>query len=56
MCLRSRTKDAQYLPTLKENLKDSLNKFKPDILLYNAGTDCLEGDPLGDLSVSPQVN
>ena len=24
-------------------------------MLYNAGTDCLVGDPLGDLSLSPQA-
>lgn len=28
---------------------------KPDILAYNAGTDILEDDPLGHLSITPQV-
>jgi len=28
----------------------------PDIIAYNAGTDCMVGDPLGQLSISPQVS
>ena len=27
-------------------------RSQPDFVLYNAGTDCLEGDPLGDLNLS----
>jgi histone deacetylase 11 len=27
--------------------------FEPDLLIYNAGTDILDGDPLGRLLVSP---
>lgn len=42
-----RTTDAEYLLMLKETLVDSLNKFNPEFLLYNAGTDCLAGDRLG---------
>lgn len=32
----------------------SLNEVRPDIIVYNAGTDVLDGDPLGGLSISPQ--
>lgn len=36
-------------------LEKSLSKFHPDIIVYNAGTDVLEGDPLGKLAVSAEV-
>jgi histone deacetylase 11 len=29
-----------------------MDQFRPDIVLYNAGTDTLKGDPLGGLSQS----
>uniref|UniRef100_A0AC34GYE2 Histone deacetylase domain-containing protein n=1 Tax=Panagrolaimus sp. ES5 TaxID=591445 RepID=A0AC34GYE2_9BILA len=50
--LRKYTEDAEYLRELKSNLKDALNEFFPDIIIYNAGTDCYEEDPLGCLSIS----
>lgn len=28
-------------------------KFDPDFVVYNAGTDILDGDPLGRLKVRP---
>lgn len=28
-------------------------RFNPELLVYNAGTDILEGDPLGRLKISP---
>ena len=31
-----------------------MKNFKPDFVIYNAGTDCLEGDPLGQLSLSAE--
>ena len=30
-------------------------EFKPQLLIYNAGTDILEGDPLGNLQVALQI-
>jgi len=33
----------------------ALGEFQPDIVVYNAGTDILEGDRLGLLSISEQV-
>ena len=32
----------------------AFEKFTPDLVIYNAGTDCMQGDPLGGLSISPQ--
>ncbi|XP_039295037.1 histone deacetylase 11 isoform X2 [Nilaparvata lugens] len=48
------TSDETYLDLVEKNLDDSLDTFQPDILVYNAGTDILEGDRLGCLSVSPK--
>ena len=45
--IRSGTDDKEYLARLEEGLATSFREFSPDIVLYNAGTDILEGDPLG---------
>ncbi|XP_018331299.1 histone deacetylase 11 [Agrilus planipennis] len=50
--LQHHTKDAEYLREVKRGLRIALSEFQPDIIVYNAGTDILEGDPLGGLSVS----
>ena len=36
-------------------LPQVLDSFKPDMVVYNAGTDVLEGDPLGILDITPKV-
>ncbi|KAJ3090228.1 Histone deacetylase 11 [Quaeritorhiza haematococci] len=46
--------DRQYLNLLRTNLTRVLDTFKPDFLLYNAGTDSLEGDRLGCMHLSPR--
>jgi histone deacetylase 11 len=33
----------------------ALDEFSPEIVVYNAGTDVLDGDALGCLSISAQV-
>ena len=38
------------------HVEGALNEFEPDVLVYNAGTDILDGDPLGCLSISAQVS
>lgn len=38
------------------NLKAALKEFKPDILVYNAGTDILDTDPLGHMRISEVVS
>ncbi|KAI5640258.1 histone deacetylase domain-containing protein [Phthorimaea operculella] len=50
--LKSGTEDQQYMLEVKSNVKQALEEFSPDILVFNAGTDILVGDPLGQLSVS----
>ncbi|KAF0691772.1 Aste57867_17043 [Aphanomyces stellatus] len=45
--------DATYLGALKHTLQQAMDAFNPDFILYNAGTDCLAGDPLGNMQLSP---
>ncbi len=49
------TNDKTYLRLLHINLEKSLNEFQPDLVVYNAGTDILQGDPLGNLDITPEV-
>ncbi|KAL8107276.1 histone deacetylase 2 isoform X1 [Apium graveolens] len=51
--VRSGTSTNDYLMKLDEALKVAGSKFDPELLIYNAGTDILDGDPLGRLKVSP---
>ncbi|XP_059544290.1 histone deacetylase 11 isoform X8 [Myotis daubentonii] len=48
------TEDDEYLDKVERNLKRALQEHPPDVMVYNAGTDILEGDRLGGLSISPQ--
>ena len=43
-----------YLKILKTNLPKAIKEFKPDIIIYNAGTDPLAGDELGKMQVCSQ--
>ena len=36
-------------------LPRALEEFEPDMVIYNAGTDVLKGDPLGVLDITPDV-
>ena len=53
--LEHHTNDKTYLRLLHINLEKSLNSFQPDLVVYNAGTDILQGDPLGNLDITPEV-
>ncbi|XP_029358772.1 histone deacetylase 11 isoform X3 [Echeneis naucrates] len=48
------TEDFEYLQKVHLHSEGALNEVQPDIIVYNAGTDILDGDPLGGLSISPQ--
>ncbi len=54
--LHSGTNSKRYLELLREHLPAALDEAKPDFVLYNAGTDCVSGDPLGALNIQPQVS
>ncbi|BBN04119.1 histone deacetylase 11 [Marchantia polymorpha subsp. ruderalis] len=51
--LRNQTSSEDYLRILDEQLQIAKQAFKPDLIVYNAGTDILDGDPLGQLRVTP---
>ncbi|KAL4452011.1 hypothetical protein ABPG75_007673 [Micractinium tetrahymenae] len=46
------TGDEEYLAGVAGALGSAFAEFSPDLLIYNAGTDVLDGDPLGRLRVS----
>ncbi|CAG2176093.1 unnamed protein product, partial [Oppiella nova] len=46
------TSDEEYLKLLKKNIKKAFQEFTPNLVIYNAGTDILSGDPLGGLNIS----
>jgi histone deacetylase 11 len=52
--LHAFTGDKLYLSTVTSALEEAFKRFKPDIIYYNAGSDILDGDPLGALSVSSE--
>jgi len=49
----SREPDHVYLQNVKDGLATVKEEFSADFILYNAGTDCMIGDPLGNLSLTP---
>lgn len=48
------TRDDEYLDYLSRRLPNALDDFDPDMVVYNAGTDVLIGDPLGQLDITPE--
>jgi len=52
-CTYPINRDVDYLATLKDNLANVVSEFNPDIIFYNGGTDCMKGDPLGAMNISP---
>lgn len=48
------TSDEKYLKLLKAGLEDFLDRNRPELILYQAGVDCWEGDALGGLKLSSE--
>ena len=46
------TADDEYLEIVKEALNKAIESAKPDLVIYDAGVDIYENDPLGLLNVS----
>ena len=44
-----------YLSNIRRELPPALDHYQPDMVVYNAGTDILMGDPLGALDITPEV-
>ncbi|PON96051.1 Histone deacetylase superfamily [Trema orientale] len=49
----SGTTTHEYLKKLDEALEVAAHTLVPELIVYNAGTDILDGDPLGRLKISP---
>jgi Deacetylases, including yeast histone deacetylase and acetoin utilization protein len=47
-------KDKEYLDIIEKNLPGALDKSKPDLIIYNAGTDPLDGDRVGRMHITKQ--
>ena len=47
-------KDTEFLQMIDRSLTKAFEEFKPDFVIYNAGTDCMVGDPLGCLNISEE--
>ena len=45
--VHEQTNDQQFLREVEQSLDKAFNEFKPEFVIYNAGTDCMVGDPLG---------
>ncbi|XP_071512496.1 histone deacetylase 11-like isoform X2 [Panulirus ornatus] len=50
------TEDEEYLERVSTHVEGAINEFSPHVVVYNAGTDIMEGDCLGLLSVSKQIS
>ncbi|CAI9093665.1 OLC1v1029223C2 [Oldenlandia corymbosa var. corymbosa] len=48
------TSTSEYLTKLDDALEVASRNFNPELIIYNAGTDILDGDPLGRLKISPE--
>lgn len=50
--LSSGISGAEYLAILHEQLTEALDELRPDLVVHNAGSDVLRGDPLSHLGLS----
>ena len=50
--VRSNIQDNEYLEIVKKNLPEAINTAKPDLIIYNAGTDIFEKDMVGSMNIS----
>jgi histone deacetylase 11 len=50
--LKSYVKDNEYLSLIIQELPKAISKTNPNLIIYNAGTDIFEEDPLGCMSIS----
>lgn len=53
--LRSQLRGAAYLEIVRENLAIALDRYLPEFVVYNAGSDVLASDPLTSLLLSPEA-
>ncbi len=46
--------DGEYIGLLERELPPAIEESSPGLIIYNAGTDVLKGDPLGGMSVTAE--
>jgi histone deacetylase 11 len=51
--LPASTSGADYMDALREHLPRALDRYRPDLVVYNAGFDVLASDPLSCLTLTP---
>jgi histone deacetylase 11 len=49
------TNDEEYMNQLQDHLPGALERVRPDMVIYNAGSDVLAGDPLSRLALSAKA-
>lgn len=47
-------KDKEYLELLKSAIPQAINEIKPDLIIYNAGSDVFEKDPIGKTALTQE--
>lgn len=52
--LKRWTDDQTYMSLLQEKLQEAVEKEQPELIIYNAGSDPLQGDPEGLLNISAE--
>lgn len=52
--VKSGIADKEYLDLLSDTLPQALEKTKPNFIIYNAGSDIFQEDPLGRMNISEQ--
>lgn len=52
--LSLKTSGTEYLDALREHLPHALDRYHPDLVVYNAGSDVLSSDPLAGLFLTPE--
>ncbi len=52
--LPPRTNGAEYMDLLREHLPRALDRYRPDLVVYNAGSDVLWSDPLSALFLTAE--
>eukprot|EP00835_Amoeboradix_gromovi_P006445 NODE_759_length_4494_cov_0.059841.p2 type:complete len:341 gc:universal NODE_759_length_4494_cov_0.059841:164-1186(+) len=52
--VNSGIKDAEYLELLEDTLPAAIEESKPHFIIYNAGTDIFEKDPLGRMKITAE--
>lgn len=50
--LAARTTGAEYLAALRDHLPAALDRYRPDLVVHNAGSDVLASDPLAHQSLT----